>query len=229
MSTSSDKIRNIAVTGHGSTGKTTLFEQMLFLGGQIPKPETVESGKTISDFTEEESNRKISIHTALAHIPWKDRKINLLDTPGSGDFVGEVIDALRVSESAVVLVAADAGVHVIGNVDPTTATAKTARLKRKAQRAAAGPAEAALDRLAEICCGHDGGGDPLQDACVHAGGYGTRSSALLWLAEAESESILRFADGPPCTREYRDFTPLLRELGLRSRLAEGESAMRKVS
>ena len=111
MSTSSDKIRNIAITGHGSTGKTTLFEQILFLGGQIPKPETVESGKTVSDFTEEESNRKISIHTALAHIPWKDRKINLLDTPGSGDFVGEVISALRASEAAVVLVAADAGVQ----------------------------------------------------------------------------------------------------------------------
>jgi hypothetical protein len=123
----------------------------------------------------------------------------------------------------------EAGVHVIGNVDPTTETAKTARLKRKAQRAAAGPAEATLDRLAEICRGHDGGGDPLQDACVHTGGYGTRSSALLWLAEAESESILRFADGPPCTREYRDFTPLLCELGRSSRLAEGESAMRKVS
>jgi elongation factor G len=112
MSTSSDKIRNIAVTGHGSTGKTTLFEQILFLGGQIPKPETVESGKTVSDYSEEEINRTISIHTALAHITWKDKKINLLDTPGSGDFVGEVISALRVSESAVVLVAADAGVQI---------------------------------------------------------------------------------------------------------------------
>ena len=112
MSTTSDKIRNIAITGHGSTGKTTFFEQILFLGGQIPKPETVESGKTVSDYTEEEINRTISIHTALANIPWKDKKINLLDTPGSGDFVGEVISALRVSESAVVLVAADAGVQI---------------------------------------------------------------------------------------------------------------------
>jgi len=112
MSTTSDKIRNITITGHGSTGKTTFFEQILFLGGQIPKPETVESGKTVSDYTEEEINRTISIHTALANIPWKDKKINLLDTPGSGDFVGEVISALRVSESAVVLVAADAGVQI---------------------------------------------------------------------------------------------------------------------
>jgi uncharacterized protein with NRDE domain len=122
-----------------------------------------------------------------------------------------------------------AGVHVIGNVDPTTAAAKTTRLKRKAEAAAEGPAETLLDRLAEICRGHDGGGDPLQDACVHAGDYGTRSSALLWLAEAEKESAFRFADGPPCTREYCDFTPLLRELGHSSRLVKGESAMRKVS
>ncbi|MBN2551398.1 MAG: elongation factor G [Spirochaetales bacterium] len=112
MSTSSDQIRNIAVTGHGSTGKTTFVEQILFLGGQIPKPETVESGKTVTDFTEEESNRKISIHTALAHLQWKGRKINLLDTPGSGDFVGEVISALRVSESAILMVAAEAGVQI---------------------------------------------------------------------------------------------------------------------
>ena len=123
----------------------------------------------------------------------------------------------------------DAGVHVIGNVDPATATAKTARLKRKAEGAVAVDAGTALDRLAEICRGHDGGGDPLQDACVHAGGYGTRSSALLWLAEAEAEGIFRFAGGPPCTREYEDFTPLLRELGRSCRLAGGESAMRKVS
>jgi elongation factor G len=112
MSTSSDQIRNIAVTGHGSTGKTTFVEQILFLGGQIPKPETVESGKTVSDFSEEENNKKISIHTALAHVQWKGRKINILDTPGSGDFVGEVIAALRVSEAAVVLAAADAGVQI---------------------------------------------------------------------------------------------------------------------
>jgi hypothetical protein len=122
-----------------------------------------------------------------------------------------------------------AGVHVIGNVDPSTGSPKTARLKRKAEGAAGGAPETTLDRLAEICRGHDGDGDPLQDACVHAGGYGTRSSALLWLAEAHGESVFCFADGPPCTRDYEDFTPLLRELGRSSRLADGESAMRKVS
>jgi elongation factor G len=112
MSIGSDEIRNISITGHGSTGKTTFLEQILHLGGQIPKPETVETGKTVGDFAEEEIHRKISIHTALAHVQWRGKKINLLDTPGSSDFVGEVISALRVTESAVVLVAADAGVQI---------------------------------------------------------------------------------------------------------------------
>ena len=57
---------------------------------------------------------------------------------------------------------------------------------------------------------------------MHAGEYGTRSSALLWLAEAEVESVFRFAAGPPCTNEYEDFTPLLRELARASELVEGE-------
>jgi elongation factor G len=112
MSTSSEGIRNIAITGHGSTGKTTFFEQVLFAGEVIPKPETVESGKTVSDYTDEEIERKISIHSTLAHIEWQGKKINLLDTPGASDFVGEVVPALRVAESALVLVAADAGVQI---------------------------------------------------------------------------------------------------------------------
>jgi elongation factor G len=112
MSTSSEGIRNIAITGHGSTGKTTFLEQVLFVGGVIPKPETVESGKTVSDYTDEEIERKISIHTTLAHLEWQGKKINILDTPGASDFVGEVVPALRVAESALVLVAADAGVQI---------------------------------------------------------------------------------------------------------------------
>ncbi len=112
MSVTSEEIRNIAITGHGSTGKTTFFERILALGGQIPKFEAVESGKTVSDFSEEETSRKISIHSALGHLMWQGKKINLFDTPGSGDFVGEVVAALRVAESALILVAADAGVQI---------------------------------------------------------------------------------------------------------------------
>ncbi len=91
MSVPTRSLRNVAFAGHGSTGKTTLVEELLAAGGVIPKAERVETGKTVSDFTEEEISRKISIHTSLTHVTWKDCKINILDTPGSADFVGEVV------------------------------------------------------------------------------------------------------------------------------------------
>ncbi|MDH3213164.1 MAG: NRDE family protein [Myxococcales bacterium] len=121
------------------------------------------------------------------------------------------------------------GVHVIGNADPAKTTPKSERLRKKTEAAASGDAASLLDRLATICRDHDGGGDPLQDACVHAGEYGTRSSALLMLADAGAERALRFVDRAPCAAEYEDFTPLLHELDRSRRFEAGESAMRKVS
>ena len=112
MSTATDNLRNIAVLGHGGTGKSSLIEQILFTGGMIPKPERVESGKTVSDFKEDEIARNISIYTSLVHLSWRDCKINLLDTPGSYDFVGEVVAALRAAESSLVVVGADVGVQI---------------------------------------------------------------------------------------------------------------------
>ena len=112
MGFTTDAIRNLAVAGHGGTGKTTLVEQLLFNGGAISKAETVESGKTVSDYTEEEVERKISIHTTVTHVSWENKLINLLDTPGSGDFVGEVVAGFRTAESALLLVGAKAGVQI---------------------------------------------------------------------------------------------------------------------
>ncbi len=112
MSFQTADIRNVAIAGHGSTGKTTLTEHLLFTGGTIDRPEPVESGKTVSDYSDEEIERKISIHTSLSHLTWKDTKINLLDTPGSADFVGEVIAGFRVAESTILAVAARAGVQI---------------------------------------------------------------------------------------------------------------------
>lgn len=112
MAYSTDLIRNVAIAGHGGTGKTTLLEHLLFQGGAIGKPETVESGKTVSDFGDDEIARKISVHASLSHATVKDVKINFIDTPGSSDFVGEVVLALKACESALVLVDGKSGVQM---------------------------------------------------------------------------------------------------------------------
>jgi elongation factor G len=105
-------IRNIALIGHGSAGKTTLTEAILFLSKAINRRGTVEEGNTVTDFDEEEIRRTISLTTALAPVEWGKYKINILDTPGYTDFIGEVRSALRVSDIALSVVDASAGVEV---------------------------------------------------------------------------------------------------------------------
>jgi elongation factor G len=112
MSLQTDSIRNVAIAGHGSTGKTSLVEQILFQTGVIGRAEAVESGKSTSDHTDEEAANGISIHASLTHVNWKDRKINMLDTPGAADFVGEVIAAFRACESALLVISGKAGVQI---------------------------------------------------------------------------------------------------------------------
>ena len=112
MSYETGKIRNIAVVGHGGTGKTSFVEQLLYIDGLIDSPASVESGKTVSDYTEEEIQHGISIHTSIAHIFWQGYKINLLDTPGAADFIGEVVASFRAAESALVTVGAKSGVEI---------------------------------------------------------------------------------------------------------------------
>ncbi len=112
MGVSTEAIRNVAVVGHGATGKTSLVEHILAAAKVIERPEPVESGKTVSDTLDEEISRGISIRTSLTHIDWGGAKVNILDTPGSSDFIGEVLAALRVAESAIVVVAAEAGVQI---------------------------------------------------------------------------------------------------------------------
>ena len=112
MSHPTDKIRNIAIAGHGQTGKTTLFEHLLFAGGVIAKAETLESGKTTSDYSPEEIERKISIYAALGHVEKDGTKINLLDTPGSSDFTGAVILSFRAAEFTLLTVDGKSGVQI---------------------------------------------------------------------------------------------------------------------
>jgi elongation factor G len=112
MSFTTDLVRNVAIAGHGGTGKTTLFERLLFAGGALSRAETVDSGKTVSDCTPEEIDRKISIHAAMAHVERNGKKINIFDTPGSSDFTGDVILSFRASEFALLTVEGQTGVQI---------------------------------------------------------------------------------------------------------------------
>ncbi|MDF1567829.1 MAG: elongation factor G [Spirochaetaceae bacterium] len=112
MAISMNAIRNVAVCGHGSTGKTSLVEQMLFRSGVISKAETIESGRTQSDYLDDEIEHQFSLHTSLMNLPWKDMKINVLDTPGSADFVGEVVASFRAAETAIMVISAPAGIQI---------------------------------------------------------------------------------------------------------------------
>ncbi|HNP92600.1 MAG TPA: elongation factor G [Rectinema sp.] len=112
MSYTTEQIRNIAIIGHGSTGKTTLLEHILFQGGMISRPETVDSGKTVSDYSEDEIARKISVRSSLTHVNTDGYKINFIDAPGSGDFVGEAILAIRSTEAALLVIDGKSGVQI---------------------------------------------------------------------------------------------------------------------
>ncbi len=104
MSLSCKNLRNVAVAGHNGTGKTTLAESILFHAGVIGKRESVESGKTVSDYTDEEISKKISVHTSFSFFKHGDVTVNMLDTPGTSDFVGECVCGFRSCESVVMLV-----------------------------------------------------------------------------------------------------------------------------
>jgi elongation factor G len=106
------QIRNVALVSHNGAGKTTLVERLLFNTGVTTRMGDVQSGTAVMDFEEEEISRNSSIATGIAHIEWKDQKINILDTPGYTDFVGEVNAAMAVVEGAVILVEAVSGVEV---------------------------------------------------------------------------------------------------------------------
>lgn len=105
-------IRNIALLGHGGSGKTSLAEAMLYLTGETDRLGNVTAGNTVCDYDPEEISRKISISATLAPMMWKDIKINVIDTPGYLDFAGEVVQTLRVADSAIIVVDGKAGIEV---------------------------------------------------------------------------------------------------------------------
>ncbi|MDD7445252.1 MAG: GTP-binding protein, partial [Clostridiales bacterium] len=107
-----EDIRNIVVVGHGSEGKTTLVESMLFASGAIDRAGRVEDGNTVTDFDSEETRRGISISAAVAPVEWKGKKINFVDVPGYFDFIGEMMGPMRVCEGAAIIVGSVSGVTV---------------------------------------------------------------------------------------------------------------------
>ena len=108
----SSDIRNFAIVGHGASGKTSLAEAMLKLGGEINRLGTIESGTTISDYHSGEKERQISIHATPLHMEWVEKKFNLIDAPGYSDFIGESLGSLSVVDMAVLTIHAVNGVEV---------------------------------------------------------------------------------------------------------------------
>lgn len=107
-----DKIRNVCLLGHGGAGKTSLAEAMAYLSGITSRMGKTTDGNTVSDYGKEEIKRQISISTSLIPIEWNDCKINILDTPGFFDFVGEAEEAASAADAAIIVVSGKAGVEV---------------------------------------------------------------------------------------------------------------------
>ena len=107
-----DEIRNVVLLGHGGSGKTSLAEAMLYVSGATNRMGKISESNTVSDFDKEEQKRGFSISTSLVPIEWEKAKINILDTPGYFDFVGEVEEAVSAADAAIIVVSGKAGVQV---------------------------------------------------------------------------------------------------------------------
>ncbi len=107
-----DQIRNVVLLGHGGAGKTTLAEAMAYLAGITNRLGKVTDGNTVSDYDKEEIKRKFSISTSVIPLEWNDNKINILDTPGFFDFVGEAEEAAYAADAAIIVVSGKSGVEV---------------------------------------------------------------------------------------------------------------------
>ena len=107
-----EAIRNVVLLSHSGAGKTSLSEAMLFNAGHVTRLGKVEDGNTTSDYEPEEVRRSGSVQLSILPIEWKDTKVNLIDTPGYADFIGEVIAALKVADSALLVICAASGIEV---------------------------------------------------------------------------------------------------------------------
>ncbi|MCU0413277.1 MAG: elongation factor G [Ignavibacteriaceae bacterium] len=108
----SEAIRNIAFVGHGGSGKTTLSEIILYTAKEINRIGKIEDGNTVSDYTPNEIDKQISISSSLMNVEWNNTKINIIDAPGFSDFIGDVKSALKVCDTAVIVVKSAEGIEV---------------------------------------------------------------------------------------------------------------------
>src|SRR5207248_6431669 len=108
----SPQLHNVGLFSHGGAGKTTLSEALLFRAGAITRMGSIEDGNTTTDFDPDELRRQMSVSLAVAPLEWQAHKINLLDAPGYADFYGEVAEAVRVADGAVILIDGVAGPQV---------------------------------------------------------------------------------------------------------------------
>ena len=107
-----ERIRNVVLVGHGGAGKTSLAEALLNVAGATTRVGRVEDGTTVTDFEPEETERQISLNVAVASCEWKGHKINILDSPGYADFIGDAVAALRVADMAIFVVSGVDGIEV---------------------------------------------------------------------------------------------------------------------
>ena len=104
-----NEIKNLALIGSTKSGKTTLAETMMFEGGVIERRGTVEEKNTISDYHEIEYDRGNSVYATSLHTEWRGTKLNIIDTPGFDDFIGEVVSSMRVADTCIMLINAKNG------------------------------------------------------------------------------------------------------------------------
>ncbi|MBR2482163.1 MAG: GTP-binding protein, partial [Oscillospiraceae bacterium] len=112
MNYSVQNIRNVCLLGHSGSGKTTLAESLLYMTGALDRMGRIVDGNTVCDYDAEETKRQISISSAVAPLEYKGCKINVLDTPGAFDFSGEVMEALRAADAAIIVCSAKDGISV---------------------------------------------------------------------------------------------------------------------
>lgn len=107
-----EDIRNLAIIGHSSSGKTVLTDAILYTAGVISRIGKTDEGSTVSDYTNEEIERQISLRNALVHLEWKNKKINVIDTPGYMDFAGDAKGAVKIADTGIISISATSGVEV---------------------------------------------------------------------------------------------------------------------